>query len=89
MKKKQGFTLRQIGTEQVLVAESIEIIDFTKIISFNATAAFLWNEIGDDEFTEERLVELLMNNYDVSRELVVTDVSNLVKDWIREGIVIE
>lgn len=50
MKKKQGFTLRSVAGEQVLVPEGLANIDFSRIISFNDTAAFLWQRLGNDEF---------------------------------------
>ena len=35
MKTKQGFRLRQVCGENVIVGEGIENIDFSKIISMN------------------------------------------------------
>ena len=40
MKTKKGFNLRTICGENIIVAEGVENIDFSRIISMNESAAF-------------------------------------------------
>ena len=50
MKQKEGFVLRNVCGEQVIVGEGLGTIDFGKLISLNETAAWLWKkakEMGD------------------------------------------
>ena len=42
MKIKNDFKLREICGEYVVTAEGMQAVDFTKLISLNETAAFLW-----------------------------------------------
>ena len=49
MKAKKGFNLREICGEHILIAEGKENIDFTKIISMNESAAYLWNKLQDKD----------------------------------------
>ena len=63
MKKKPGFTLRDVCGEQVIIADGKENIDFSKIISMNESSAYLWNSVGDDDFTAESLCKLLVEEY--------------------------
>lgn len=42
MKIKKDFKLREICGEYVVTAEGMQAVDFTKLISLNETAAFLW-----------------------------------------------
>ena len=51
MKAKKGFNLRSICGERVIVAEGKENIDFSNIISMNEASAYLWDSIGEKEFT--------------------------------------
>ena len=51
MKTKQGFRLRQVCGENVIVGEGIENIDFSKIINMNESAAYLWEKVAGKEFT--------------------------------------
>lgn len=39
MRQKQGFVLREVCGENVIVAEGIEVVDFSNLISLNGTAA--------------------------------------------------
>ncbi len=87
MKKKKGFNLRNICGENIIVAEGIENIDFSKIISMNETAAYLWSSIGDDTFDNEKLVMLLTEEYEVDTETARKDVAAMAEQWLQAGII--
>ena len=87
MKIKKGFNLRDICCEQIIVAEGKENIDFSNIISMNETAAFLWQQVIDKTFTEETLVDILTENYEVDRKTAQNDVEELVRQWLNSGII--
>lgn len=67
MKIKQGFELRDICGEKVILATGIENVDFNQMISLNETAAYLWQNIGENEFDAQRLADLLCDAYEVSQ----------------------
>ena len=80
MKTKKGYTLRSLGNEYILVAESLdEAIDFSRMISLNATAAFLWKEVEGKEFDTEMLVSLLMEEYGITHNVAANDVASLLE----------
>lgn len=87
MKKKKGFNLRSVCGEQIMVAEGIENIDFSSIISMNETSAYLWNELGEGDFSVEEMAELLCKEYEVDRETAVKDCVELARLWKEAGIV--
>lgn len=87
MKKKSGFTLRDVCGEKVVIAEGKENIDFSKIISMNDSSAYLWNSLGDAEFTADKLVELLTSEYNVDEKTAYDDVQALIIQWQKAGIV--
>lgn len=89
MKKKTGFYLRNVLGENVVVAEGVENIDFSKIISMNDSAAFLWQQIGEEPFTVEDLVGYFCGEYDVDEQTAKADAEALVQQWINAGIVEE
>ena len=45
MKVKNGFNLREVCGEHIIVAEGDENIDFSNIISMNESSAYLWEEV--------------------------------------------
>ena len=86
MKTKKGYTLRPLGQEFILVAEGLDVADATRMISMNSTAAFLWEEVVDREFDAQTLVDLLFDNWAVSRETAEKDVAALLKSWERAEV---
>lgn len=86
MKTKKGFVLHEVCGENVVIAEGIENIDFNNIISMNETAAFIWQNIQDKDFTVDTMVEVLMAEYEVDAETAKNDCEQLAKSWIEAGI---
>ena len=58
MKLKEGFLLRQVAGQTVV------LLDLNMMITLNETGAFLWERL-QDETTEDALVEALLGEYDV------------------------
>ena len=88
MRKKDGFVLREVCGEKVIVGEGLGAIDFGKLVSLNDTAAWLWNKTGEmGEFDADSLAALLCEVYDVSLETARADVENLLNQWQDLGIV--
>ena len=88
MKTKKGFHLRTICGENIMVAEGIENIDFSRIISMNESAADLWKKVEDGhEFTNEELVKALLDEYDTDEATARRDVEKMTKDWKEAGII--
>ena len=88
MKLKNGFVLREVCGEKVIVGDGAETVNFGKLISLNETAAVLWNkalELGD--FTVEQLADALTEEYEVNREQALCDVKKLTEGWQEAGLV--
>jgi hypothetical protein len=86
MKIKDGFELREVCGEKVILACGMNNIDFSKIISLNETAAFLWTVAIEQEFTEDMLVKALLEEYEVDDETARRDVANVVSRWKEIGL---
>lgn len=87
MKTKKGFNLRTICGENFIVGEGIENIDFSRIISMNESAAYLWSHIKDTDFDEDTLVNLLLDEYEVDDATARDDVHTLIQKWLEAGII--
>lgn len=87
MKIKNGFELRDVCGEKVVIAQGLENLDFSKLITLNESAAYLWESIAGKTFTETDLVSLLCAEYDVTAEQAATDVQALVTEWKKQGLV--
>lgn len=91
MKIKSGFELRTIAGENLIVASGVENIDFSKMISLNDTAKYLWNaiEAKGGVFTLEDMAEMLTAEYEVAMDIAMADVKKLADAWIAVGVVEE
>ena len=89
MKINNGFELREMCGEHVIIGTGVENIDFSKVISLNESAAWLWREVENKEFTPESLAALLKQRYDVDEATALADVTMLINQWVSLGIVIE
>jgi hypothetical protein len=87
MKFKKGYRLRSLGQEFILVAEGLEAVDFSRMISMNESAAFLWKEVEEKDFDAEMLATLLVDNYGITRETAQNDVAALLKSWLAAGLI--
>ena len=87
MKTKNGFRLRTVCGENIIVAEGIKNIDFSRIISMNEPSAFLWQKVQDKEFDEDLLTNLLLEEYEVDEATARRDVETLVQKWFEAGII--
>lgn len=86
MRTKEGFNLRNVCGEQIIVAEGRENIDFSKIISMNESSAYLWAAIQGKDFSVDDLVKLLTDEYEVDEATARNDAKNIAKQWIDAGI---
>ncbi len=87
MKTRKGYTLRSLGKEFILVADGLEAVDFSRMISMNESAAFLWKEVEDKDFEAETLVNLLMEEYGIDHEVAEHDVKSLLETWNTANII--
>lgn len=86
MKIKEGFSLRDVCGENVLLATGRETIDFTKIITLNESAALLWRALEGKEFEVENMVQVLTDEYDVEGDVARQDALAIVEQWKEIGI---
>ena len=86
-----GFKLRKLGNEYILVGESMELINFNKMITLNETAAFLWQKAEElttgDGFNATDLCEALCAEYEVSPSQAMTDVDATLSAWKEAGVI--
>ena len=87
MKKIKGFTLRHLGEEALIVAESLELVDFDRLVSLNSSAAYIWESLPAEEFDVETIVYLLVNRYEVDNATAYKDARELADKWMQAGII--
>lgn len=87
MRIVEGFKLRKICGENVVVPEGAKLVNFNKMLSLNETAAFLWESVQGKEFDAQTLSDLLSERYEVAPERALTDAQALLAKWQEVGVV--
>lgn len=87
MKQKNGLVMREVCGEHVLVGEGVSAVDFSSLVRFNDTAAFIWKKAEElGEFTEKQLAEALVDEYDVDIDTALKDVKELLAEWQKKAL---
>ncbi len=87
MKIKQGFILKQVANQYVVVPVDKAAINFNGMITLNHSSKILYDALAKD-VTEQDLVNILLEEYDLSEEYAVRDVKSFIK-LLEERNVIE
>ena len=88
MKIKEGFVLRQVCGENVIVGEGLNAINFGKMLALNETAAWLWQQaVAMGEFTVETLADKLCEEYEVTQDEARRDVAAIIDEWNSVGVI--
>ena len=87
MRTKKDLVLRPLGDQFILVAEGNAVVDFTQMVSMNASAAYLWEEVEGKDFDLAMLADLLVVGYGITKEQAEHDAAVVLDDWKRIGIV--
>lgn len=87
MKEKKGFELRNVAGQQVVVAQSVENINFGKVIAMNSASAYLWESLAEKEFDAQTMADLLTQKYEVGNEKALADSQKLIEAWAKAGII--
>ena len=83
---KEGFKLRTICGESIIVAEGEKRINFNKIVSLNESAAYLWTSVCDKEFTAGDLATLLKERYEIDDAVADADSVRVAESWVAAGL---
>ena len=86
MRIKDGFTLRTICGEHVVIGEGLAQVNFNKMLSLNGSAAYLWEQVQGKDFTVEDLVTLLTDKYEVTADQARQDACKLAQVWQEQGV---
>lgn len=82
MKIKKGFEIQNVCGEHIVVPAGVDNIDYSKIISLNETAAYLWESVAEkDSFTIDDLTQLLLAEYEVEENVAREDSALIIERW--------
>lgn len=86
MKIKEGFMLKQVCEEFMVVPVGAASVDFKSVIRLNETGAFLWNLL-EKGATKEDMLKDILDEYDVSEEIASADIDTFILKLTDAGII--
>ncbi len=87
MKVRDGFLLKEIAGEYVLVPVGENLVDFSAMAVLNETGAFLW-KLMDDETTREELLKAVLEEYDINAEVAGQDIDEFLETMKRHDLLV-
>ena len=88
MKIKDGFVIRKIADNYVIIATGNEALDFKGVITINEVGAFIWNKINETE-DFDATVAAVTAEYNIDEERAKNDCREFVNSLIEHDIVEE
>ena len=86
LKLKDGFILRQIAGETMVIPSGAEL-DLNMMITLNETGRFLWERLQNGT-TEDALVAALLDEYDVDEATARAQVVKFVEKLNGNGFLV-
>ena len=86
MKIKEGFELKEIADNYVVIPTESNVVDFSSMIMLNEVSAFLWLKLTEDK-TEQELLKAVLKEYDVDKETAAEDIKIFVKELAAAGVI--
>jgi len=89
MRLKTDYKVRKIAGESVIVRMGAQNVKMTTIISLNSTSEWLWEQLKDERFDEEKVADLLTAEYEVEREVALSDAKKWIEMLKKADLVVE
>lgn len=85
MKIDKSFILREIAGDFIIVPTGNTALTFNGLITVNEIGAFLW-ELLQNDTTEDKMLEAVLNDYDVDEKTARADIREYIKKLELNGI---
>ncbi len=85
MKIKNGYMMRKVVDNCVVVPMGDEVTNFNGMINLNETGELLFKKLQEG-CTREELIEAMLAEYDISREICERDVDKFIEKLDKVGI---
>lgn len=88
MKIKDGYILKKVAGENIVIATGEARLSFNGIITFNEVGAEVFERL-DGTRTLEQIADEIASNYNAPREIIESDIKKLIEKMKNQGLVEE
>lgn len=86
MKIREGFILREVAGTYVIISSGDDNLDFKGVITVNEVGALIWKGI-EAGLSKEEIVEKILLEYDVTKEIASSDCDEFLEQLISKNII--
>ena len=86
MKAREGFILRNLAGEYLLMPKGEKIKNYDSVVLMNELSAFVWGKL-QNPVTQSDLLEAVLNEYDVDEKTAREDLDGLLAELKEAGVV--
>ena len=87
MRFKEGYKVRSMAGENVVIMQGNAGSDMTRIISLNDTSLLLWNALQGKEFEVADVAAILVEEYEIDTDTATADAKAWVEKLAECGLV--
>lgn len=88
MKIKDGYILKKVAGENIVIATGEARLSFNGIITFNEVGAEVFERL-DGTRTLEQITDEIASIYNAPREIIESDIKKLIEKMKNQGLVEE
>ncbi len=88
MKIKEGFLVREVSGQTVIIPDGEKNVDFKGMIKLNESAKLIWEALAKGK-DEEAVADELAEKYGLSKEKALSDVQSFTDRMRKEGFLEE
>lgn len=87
MKKSQNYTARKLQGKIILMPCGKAAIDMDNMVSMNASGSYVWEALGDKDFTTDDIVAILLDHYVITPEIARKEADSAIAQWLECGAI--
>lgn len=85
MRIKEGFMLREVCGDNIVIPVGENSVDFKSVIKLNETGVLLWKKL-EEGADEEQLLKAITDVYNVEDEVALADIKGFIDRLDEAGI---
>ena len=86
MRIKEGFVLRSINKDHVVIGEGLAQVNFDMLVTLNGSGTYLWEQVTGKDFTVQDLANLLQSRYEVDAQTATADAGAWARKLLDNGL---
>ena len=88
MRVKEGFVIRDIMGQTVVIPTGKASEEFTGMVKLNDTGRDIWEAVSGG-MTEEEIIDMISEKYEVSKENSKSDVKKFISNMEAKGFFVQ